>query len=218
MWSHADMTTGRLTECSVRRSVRPRAVLWDADGVLQHTPPGWRERLVELGGAGFPGAVLEAEAAPLAGDGSFRDAVASVVAERGLDVDPEEVLDLWRRLEVDPEALALVDELRAGGTPCYLTSNQQDLRVGIMRDELGYADQFDREFYSSELGVMKPSPAYFETVLQALALPAAEVLFIDDNAANVASATSVGLIAERHDPSAGVAGLREILSRHGLGH
>lgn len=208
MWSHAGMTELIPTA--------PKAVLWDADGVLQHTPPGWWETLVELGGDRFPPAILEAEARPLVGDGTFREAVAAVVAELGLAVDVDDVLSLWRHLEVDAEAIALVDAVRAGGTPCYLASNQQDLRVGIMRHELGYGEHMDREFYSSELGVMKPSAAFFETVLEALALPPGAALFIDDNAANIVAAASVGLHAERHDPTTGVAGLRAILARHGL--
>lgn len=196
---------------------RVSAVLWDADGVLQHTPPGCRERLVALGGAGFPDAVAAAEQAPLVGDGTFGDAVAALVRARGLGVDPDEVLDLWRGLEVDTDAFALLDAVRAEGTPCYLVSNQQDLRVGIMRDEIGYPDHVDGEFYSSELGVMKPARAFFELVLAALDLPAADVLFIDDNPDNVAAAVSAGLRAELHDPQGGVTGLREILARHGLG-
>ncbi len=164
---------------------------------------------------------MAAEQGPLVGHGTFRAALEALVTERGLatsaqPVDIDAVLDLWRTVQIDPEALALVDAVRAGGTPCYLASNQQDLRVGIMRHDLGYAAHVDGEFYSSELGVMKPDPAYFEKVLDAVGLPAAQLLFIDDNADNVAAARSVGLRAERHDPEAGVAGLREILGRHGL--
>ena len=202
----SDVTTGT-----------PLAVLWDADGVLQHSPPGWWDRLVELGGADFPQAVLDAEAGPLVGAGTFRDAVAGVMADLRVAADVDDVLDLWRHLEVDADALGLVDTVRAAGTPCYLASNQQDLRVEIMRHGLGYGEHVDGEFYSSELGVMKPSPRYFTVVLEALGLRPHEVLFIDDNADNVAAASSVGLLAERHDPAAGVTGLREILARHGLG-
>ncbi|MEO7130899.1 MAG: TetR/AcrR family transcriptional regulator, partial [Dermatophilaceae bacterium] len=102
-----------------------KAVLWDADGVLQHTPPGWQERLVELGGPEFPDAVMAAEQGPLVGQGTFREALEALVTEGGLaasdqPVDIDAVLDLWRTVQIDPEALALVDAVRAGGTPCYL--------------------------------------------------------------------------------------------------
>lgn len=192
------------------------AVLWDADGVLQRARPGWREAIIGFGGEGFIDAVNDAERGPLAGRGSFRTAIADLVRQRGLTVDPQQVLALWEQIDVDPDAMLLVKALRAQGIRCYLATNQHDERASFMRTGLRYGDHLDGQFYSSEMGVTKPSMAFFEHILADLALPAAEVLFIDDLAENVAGAAAVGLAAAVHDPATGAAGVRGILAHYGL--
>ena len=193
-----------------------RAVLWDADGVLQHARVGWFERLTAIGGEGFADAVFEAELKPLRGERPFRDAVAEVLQGRTLSVDADVVLSLWDDIDVDGAAFELIAQVRAAGTPCYLATNQQDHRVRFMRETLGYDEHFDGVFYSSELGAMKPTPAYFEIVLDKLGIDAAATVFIDDSAANVETASTLGIRAYRHDPAAGVAGLRRILREAGV--
>ena len=85
-----------------------------------------------------------------------------------------------------------------------------------MHEALGYADLFDDTFYSYELGVAKPAPAYFTAVLDRLSLPAEQVLFVDDNRANVDAARTVGLRAEQWHVEDGQDALRGHLARHGL--
>ncbi|MGI8414666.1 MAG: HAD-IA family hydrolase [Nakamurella sp.] len=192
------------------------AVLWDADGVLQHARPGWRETMIGFGGEGFIDAVNDAERGPLAGHGSFRTAIAELVRQRELTVDAGQVLALWEQIDVDPGAMLLVKTLRKQGIRCYLATNQHDERTSFMRTELRYGDHLDGQFYSSEMGVAKPSPAFFEHILADLALPAAQVLFIDDLAENVAGAAAVGLSAAIHHPASGAAGVRRILADYRL--
>lgn len=193
------------------------AVLWDADGVLQHTPIDFIGELVRMGGEDFPAAVFQAELRPLVGDGRFADSVAALVAQRGLQVPVDEVLGLWRTVRPDPRALAVVRDVRAAGIACYLATNQQDMRVELMRDALGYEDIFDEQFYSAELGVAKPDPAYFTRILEAVGITdPATAVFVDDNAANVAAAAGLGIRACRHDPATGAAGLRALLRSAGV--
>ena len=54
---------------------------------------------------------------------------------------------------------------------------------------------FARHFLSFEAGLHKPDPRFFEHALAALDCPAQSVLYFDDSAANVASASRVGLDA-----------------------
>jgi HAD superfamily hydrolase (TIGR01509 family) len=193
------------------------AVLWDADGVLQRTRPGWRESLIAIGGADFPAAVIEVEEqGPMIGRGSFRTALETLLRDRGIDVDPERILTLWDQIDSVPAALELVRRVRAQGVPCHLATNQHDRRAATMREVMRYGDHLDRQFYSCELGVAKPDPAYFLAILRKLALRPNDVLFIDDLSANVDAARSVGLLAERHDPADGADGLERALTAHGL--
>ena len=189
-----------------------RALLWDADGVLQHTPTPWREALDGMGGEGFADAVFAAELPAMRGEEPLTVALERLVGtwpRPGLV--PADLLGLWERAVVDAEALAVVALVRQGGVVSCLATNQQDHRRAWMRDHLGVDDHFDRVFYSCELGLAKPDPAFFARLVDDLGLPAHEVGFVDDNAANVAAATSVGLAAVRHDPVSGAATLaREV--------
>jgi len=195
-----------------------RALLWDADGVLQHTPVGWVEALDAAGGPGFAEAVFEAEVAAMCGTEPLR-----ITLQRVVDGWPEPrtdvatLLTLWERAVVDVEAMALVEQVQRAGVTCALATNQQDHRRTWMRDHLGHDEKFDRVYYSCELGVAKPDPEFFERIVADLCLDPAEVGFVDDNRANVDAATRVGLQAVWHDPAGGAAALRarveELLAR-----
>lgn len=200
---------------------RPLTVLWDADGVLQHSTGPWRERLDAAGGPGFAEAVFAAEGPALRGVEPFADCLARLLRSWPADITVEELLGLWEDVDVDAEAFGLVGQVRRSGVPCYLATNQQDHRVRFMRTVLGYDAAFDGSFYSSELGVAKPDPAFFRSVLDRVAadlgraVRPGEVAFLDDSAANVAAATGLGIRAVRHDPLTGTAGLRAQLAEVG---
>jgi len=193
-----------------------RAVLFDADGVVQRARPGWQDRLTAIGGPGFVEALFAAEHGPLVGAEPFADAVRTVLHNRGLDPDPLPVLRVWDDIELDKGAFDLVARVRAAGTPCHLASNQQDHRVRYMRDALGYGERFDELFFSSELGVAKPEAGFFSAIGERIGLPPVRILFIDDQPVNVEAARAVGLRAERHDPTAGANGLARLLALHGV--
>ncbi|MEV5962215.1 HAD-IA family hydrolase [Kribbella sp. NPDC051952] len=197
----------------------PSAVLWDADGVIQRPSRDWWSRLTSLvpgDGDAFIADLMAAERPALVGKQDFRDAVAEVLRRWDSPVSLEEALEPWRWFAAEPEVIALIGELRAAGIGCHLATNQQAFRRAIMQDERGYGEWFDHTFYSCDLGLAKPDPAYFRAILGVLDVPASSVLFIDDNEANVAGALSVGLQAEVYELSAGVPALVELLRRYGL--
>ena len=53
----------------------PRAVLLDADGVLQHPSHDWEAALADVGGAAFPAAVFEHERPAMRGEMTMREAL-----------------------------------------------------------------------------------------------------------------------------------------------
>jgi len=59
--------------------------------------------------------------------------------------------------------------------------------------EWGINDFFERLFLSYEMGMVKPDAEIFSTMLAEAGLKAEETLFIDDSAANCASAVSLGI-------------------------
>ncbi len=196
------------------------AVLFDADGVIQRPTIDWWSRLTSFAPAGegdaFVADLMAAEKPSLVGKGDFRDAVAGVLQRWNLDLRLEDALEPWHWFAAEPAVVSLIGELRAGGIGCHLATNQQAYRRAIMQDERGYGEWFDQTFYSCDLGLAKPDPAYFRAILEAIDLPASSVLFIDDNESNVAGALSVGLQAEVYDLSSGVDALVDLLRRYEL--
>lgn len=197
-----------------------RVLLWDADGVLQHpprtwTPGGWAPVLEAWGGAGFAEELFAAEVPALRGEVPFRDCLADLLSRRPhATASVDDLLGLWEQVDLDDDAITLVRGVAATGVTCVLATNQQDHRKEFLRRKFGYDDVFARSFYSCDLGAMKPEPAYFERVLEALGIPAedvADVGFVDDNHANVDTALGLGIRAVHHDPASGVAGLRAAL-------
>ena len=113
---------------------------------------------------------------------------------------------------LDPVAMALVAELRAGLVPVALLTN------GTHRTEEelaghGIDEAFDHVFNTARLGVAKPMPEVYELVTARLEVRATAVAFIDDRAANVLAAESHGWRAHRYET---VGGMRTWLQELGL--
>ncbi|GAB3655402.1 hypothetical protein GCM10027596_08370 [Nocardioides korecus] len=81
-----------------------------------------------------------------------------------------------------------------------------------MREQMGYADLLDRSYYSCDLGLAKPDPAYFTHVLTDLDLPADRVAFVDDRLPNVEGAASIGIHAVHWHHTDGLGALTDRLA------
>jgi putative hydrolase of the HAD superfamily len=205
----------------VSRPAPVRAVLWDADGVLQRVPGGGEESMrPAVAGLvddveGFLEEAVLAERPALTGDASWPEVLPGLLERWGVGAALDHVLATWLSIEPVPAARALAAEVRGRGVACHLASNQAAQRAGVMRAQLGYDDLLDGVFFSCELGVAKPDPAYYEQVLRRLDLAPGQVLLLDDNRANVGSARAVGLRAEVWSYREPVEVLRRHLVRHG---
>jgi putative hydrolase of the HAD superfamily len=80
-------------------------------------------------------------------------------------------------------------------TGCF--SNMNDLHWRERVAAWPLADMFDHRFLSFELGLLKPDVAAFAKVADLTRVPAGRILFLDDNAMNVAGARAAGLQAAR---------------------
>jgi putative hydrolase of the HAD superfamily len=128
----------------------------------------------------------------------FRDALRGHLkwAASGSSIDRA-----WNELllEVPPKTLSLLRSLRTQGYRLALLSNTNPIHIDEVRRRLGpfgygeFARCFERIFYSYEMGLRKPDPAIYAAVDRELGIASpAEVLFVDDNAANIASAAAYG--------------------------
>lgn len=198
-----------------------QAVLFDADGVLQQRPQGWRDALGErLGFSGNPSDFLadvyNAETPILDGQAEFPEVLATLLSRWNCRASLEEALRVWTMLDVDSEITDTIRTLRQNGIACHLASNQERYKARYMSEVLGYRDLFDREFYSCHIGLKKPDGGYFRAILNTLELPPDQLLFIDDRQANVDSAREVGLHAVTFHLDTGWEELHRLLGAHGL--
>ena len=220
----AEPPTEPLTETPSEPAVPPlgtgpvRAVLFDADGVLQLIGTPWQQALTEAGGAEFAERLLVEERTALEGRESLAAVLDRLVHRLGLTASVEELMQVWWRATPDPLARRLVAELRAAGYRTVLATNQQVERMGWMRSQLGYDGLCDVDAYSCTLGAAKPDPRYFTAVLSLAGVSADEALFVDDNAENIAAARALGIRVLHHPADAGGQELRrgvvDALTRH----
>ncbi|RPI53967.1 MAG: HAD family hydrolase [Acidobacteria bacterium] len=201
------------------------AILIDADGVLQRPTADrhaqWRAL---LGGADeavgrFKCDIFAVERPCHDGGGDFLSALRDVLVRWNCTGSVDDALRAWTAIEVDRGITELIGRVRASGVACHLATNQEPYRARYMSEVLDYPSVFDRTFYSCELGCSKPDPSYFRAIIESLNLPPQAVLFIDDMAANVAAADSIGIRAELFAPvMAGdaVDEMQRILCRHGI--
>ena len=73
---------------------------------------------------------------------------------------------------------------------------------------------FHHVYYSFEMGLVKPDTAIYQQVLNEQGFSAEEVLFFDDNVANINSAKSMGIPSFLVDPSCSLSQIQEILDAY----
>lgn len=185
-----------------------RAVLLDADGVLQLIGTPWHQALADAAGEEFCEALLREEVSALEGRESLMDLLTRLVERLRLPTRPKELAALWWQATPDPAARDLVAQLRQAGYLTVLATNQQRERMEWMRTHLRYDGLCDLDAYSCTLGVAKPDPRYFTTVLERAGVDAHEALFVDDDAENIAAAAALGIRTLHHRADAGGAVLR----------
>jgi putative hydrolase of the HAD superfamily len=101
---------------------------------------------------------------------------------------------------IRPEARAAIAQARAMGARLAILSNELDLFYGAdFRRRLPLLDDFDVIVDATYTGILKPDPRAYESVTQALGVPAPSCVFVDDQARNVAGARRAGMVAVELD-------------------
>jgi len=93
-----------------------------------------------------------------------------------------------------PEAIDLVQAARnAGRRVGILTNELMDFQGRSWVESQEWFEWFPVLIDSTELGIRKPDPRPYEVAIEQMGLPAAEIVFIDDNPTYVAGGEAVGL-------------------------
>ena len=87
----------------------------------------------------------------------------------------------------------LLAELRAARVPLFALSNWSAETFPIARPRYPFLEWFDGIVISGEVGAAKPDPRVYEALLARHDLDPATLAFVDDVAANVATARQLGM-------------------------
>jgi 2-haloacid dehalogenase len=89
-------------------------------------------------------------------------------------------------------SIALLRALRTKGVPVFSLTNFGSYSYDEARDKLDFLSEFDREYVSGRMGVIKPDPRIYEMVEADCGLPPNSLLFADDKAENITAAARRG--------------------------
>ncbi len=135
----------------------------------------------------------------------------AMVAEFELAVSTETFLDeflYWPR-RTYPGTRTLLRKLSDGHTLASL-SNISEMHWERICNEMDLAPYFNINFPSFKTGYVKPDKEAYINALAALECPPERVLFMDDNAANVDTARTLGMTAFTVD---GLTGVEAVLKK-----
>jgi 2-haloacid dehalogenase len=126
------------------------------------------------------------------------EATAMLVAEFPEHADLiEAYYGRWDEMLGDPiwGTVEIVDELRARGIRLVAITNWSHETFPTARPRMSFLDHFDGVLVSGEVKLIKPDPAIFRLLIEQHDIDPATAVFVDDSAANVATATSLGFDA-----------------------
>ena len=122
------------------------------------------------------------------------------VRDAGLHLSPATIdelnhLDARMWTTQNPAMLAWQQALKARGMLTGILSNMGDNVLENIEREFDWIHRFDVLIWSYQLGIAKPDPAIYHTVLSKLGTAPAETLFIDDKLVNIEAAQALGMKA-----------------------
>lgn len=100
-----------------------------------------------------------------------------------------------------PGTAALLLRLRAVGIPVHAISNWSSETFPRAQEQFPFLECFDVLVLSGNERLVKPHPPIFELFLQRAGVRPQDCLFIDDNAANIETAASLGFHTEHFKDS-----------------
>ena len=89
-------------------------------------------------------------------------------------------------------SIALLRALRRNGVPVYSLTNFGRYSYEEARGKMDFLSEFDREYVSGRMGVIKPAPRIYEMVEQDCGIAPNLLLFTDDKAENITAAARRG--------------------------
>ncbi len=103
----------------------------------------------------------------------------------------------WHEMLAGPiiGSVQILEELKQAGYELHALTNWSVEKFPIARERYEFLDRFESILVSGEVGLIKPDPRIFRLLLESIGRPAADCIYIDDNAKNVAAAAALGFEA-----------------------
>ncbi|MBA8990610.1 putative hydrolase of the HAD superfamily [Curtobacterium pusillum] len=106
-------------------------------------------------------------------------------------------IDFTGWFEVEPETLAIVEELHDAGTRLALLSNAGfDFGDAYRHSPMG--SLFETVVVSAEEHVLKPDPSIYRDTCARLGIDAGQMVFVDNRAENAAGAEAIGAVGHHY--------------------
>ncbi len=202
-----------------------RVVVFDYGEVISRTPQGAWDTLVAM--TGVPADELLPVYQELRhdldrGDLTVLEYWRAIAARTGrrwslTDVHRFWAVDFTGWFEVDPEVLAIVEELHDAGTRLALLSNAgRDFGDPYRWSPMGSV--FETVVVSAEEHVLKPDASVYRTTCERLGITAEQMVFVDNRAENAAGADAIGAVGHHFTSPAGLrAFLQDLAARNAEG-
>lgn len=186
-----------------------RVVVFDYGEVISRTPHASRDALVEL--TGVPADELFPVYQELRHDLDRGDlsvvAYWRAIGERVgrswsiTDIHRFWAVDFTGWFEVEPETLAIVEELHDAGTRVALLSNAGfDFGDPYRRSPMG--SLFETVVVSAEEHVLKPAASIYRDTCARLGIEPQQMVFVDNRAENATGAEAIGAVGHHYTSSA----------------
>jgi 2-haloacid dehalogenase len=130
--------------------------------------------------------------------GRFDEAVATLSAKHpNFEAEIRAFDERW--LEMIPHAItdnvAVLAGLKAAGRPVYAITNFSAEKFLVARENFPFLDDFDGVVVSAQERLLKPDAAIYQVLFLRYGLRAHDCVFIDDSAANIETALTLGMQA-----------------------
>jgi putative hydrolase of the HAD superfamily len=196
-----------------------RVVVFDYGEVISRTPVAAREALARATGIPpgelFP--LYQAHRPDLdRGDVTVVEYWRRIAAATGRTWSVADIHGFWAIdfagwFEIEPETLAIVEELHDAGTRVALLSNAGfDFGDPYRRSPMG--SLVELVVTSAEQHVLKPDAAIYRDTCSRLGIEPAQMVFVDNRAENVAGAEAIGAAAHHYTTPAGLRTFLESLA------
>ena len=201
--------------------MKPKAILYDFDGMLTHGPRFSDTYAQEFGvdlavmAPFFDGPMKEC----LYGRADLKEELAKVLGAWKWPGTVDELLEYWFSIgEADKEVFTSIAKLKSQGVVTCLATNQEKYRIAYVTKKYGLDTAFDEIFCCANLGAFKHSAEGLEKIYSVLKEKHGienknEIMYWDDRPGNVENLITEGFNGQLYKD---YAGFRETLAATGF--